>query len=124
MAASDAPGVMTGKLLIESDRVEGTTVYDRAGNHISSIKRLMIDKLSGKGAYAVMSFGGFLGMNEKFHPVPWSVLDYDETEDSYVVPFTKEQLQAAPADSIEKLTRADGAATYATRANDYYNLSH
>jgi hypothetical protein len=45
-------------------------------------------------------------------------------ENSYVVPFTKEQLQAAPADSLEQLTRADGAASYATRANEYYNVRH
>jgi PRC-barrel domain protein len=51
------PGVMTGKPLIESDRVEGTTVYDPQGNNIGSIKRLMIEKISGRVAYAVMSFG-------------------------------------------------------------------
>ena len=59
-AQTDAPGQMTGKPLIESDRVEGTTVYDPHGNNIGSIKRLMIEKVSGKVAYAVMSFGGFV----------------------------------------------------------------
>ena len=59
MTQSDAPGQMTGKPLIESDRVEGTYVYDPNGNQIGSIKRLMIEKLSGKVTYAVMSFGGF-----------------------------------------------------------------
>jgi hypothetical protein len=57
-----ATAPVTGKPLIESDRVEGTTVYDPAGNNIGSIKRLMIEKLSGRVAYSVMSFGGFLGM--------------------------------------------------------------
>jgi hypothetical protein len=65
-------GVMTGKPLIESDRVEGTTVYDPQGNDIGSIKRLMIEKISGRVAYAVMSFGGFLGMGEDEHAVPWA----------------------------------------------------
>jgi hypothetical protein len=60
-----------GKPLIESDRVEGTTVYDPRGNEIGSIKRLMIDKLSGRVAYAVMAFGGFLGMGAEEHAVPW-----------------------------------------------------
>ena len=63
-------------------------------------------------------FGGFLGMNEKFHPVPWSALVWGESGDSYVVPFTKEQLQAAPAVSLEELTRLDGAADYASRADE------
>jgi PRC-barrel domain len=70
MAQTDAPGVMTGKPLIESDRVEGTTVYDPQGNDIGSIKRLMIEKISGQVAYAVMSFGGFLGLGEEEHTIP------------------------------------------------------
>jgi len=60
--AQTAGSAMTGKPLIESDRVEGTTVYDPKGTDIGSIKRLMIEKISGRVAYAVMSFGGFLGM--------------------------------------------------------------
>ena len=84
----------------------------------------MLDKTSNKIIFAVVGFGGFLGMNEKYHPVPWSALDYVESEDSYVVPFSKEQLQAAPADSLEQLTRGDGAAAYATRADEYYKSSH
>lgn len=59
--AQSGSSVMTGKPLIESDRVEGTTVYDPGGNNIGSIKRLMIEKMSGRVAYAVMSFEGFLG---------------------------------------------------------------
>jgi PRC-barrel domain protein len=70
-------GTMTGKPLIESDRVEGTTVYDPQANDIGSIKRLMIEKLSGRVAYAVMSFGGFLGMGSEEHTIPWSKLTYD-----------------------------------------------
>ena len=65
MARTDAPGAMTGKPLIESDRVEGTAVYDRKDNHIGSIKRLMIEKKTGQVAYTVMSFGGFLGIGEE-----------------------------------------------------------
>jgi len=65
---------MTGKPLIESDRVEGTYVYDPNGNNIGTIKRLMIEKISGKVAYAVMSFGGFLGMGADEHTIPWDKL--------------------------------------------------
>jgi hypothetical protein len=61
MMAQQSGSAMTGKPLIENDRVEGTTVYDPSGNNIGSIKRLMIEKISGGVAYAVMSFGGFLG---------------------------------------------------------------
>ena len=97
MARTDAPGAMTGKPLIESDRVEGTTVYDPRGNDIGSIKRLMIEKISGKVAYAVMSFGGFLGMGEDEHIIPWNKLDYDTGLGGYRTDNTEDQLRGAPA---------------------------
>src|SRR4030088_2364420 len=77
MMAQQSGSAMTGKPLIESDRVEGTTVYDPSGNNIGSVKRLMIEKISGRVAYAVMSFGGFLGMGTEEHSVPWNKLTYD-----------------------------------------------
>ena len=89
-------GTMTGKPLIESDRVEGTTVYDPQGNDVGSIKRLMIEKISGRVAYAVMSFGGFLGMGEEEHAVPWSKLTYDTNLGGYRTDITEQQLRAAP----------------------------
>src|SRR5205085_11046644 len=90
-------GEMTGKPLIESDRVEGTTVYDRSGNNIGSIKRLMIEKISGRVAYAVMSFGGFLGMGTEEHSVPWNKLTYDTNLGGYRTGLTEHQLRGAPA---------------------------
>jgi hypothetical protein len=63
--------------LISSDKVEGTAVYNRQGEKLGSIYTLMIDKISGKVVYAVMSFGGFLGIGDRYHPLPWSVLKYD-----------------------------------------------
>ena len=97
MAQTDAPGVTTGKPLIESDRVEGTTVYDPSGNNIGSIKRLMIEKVSGKVAYAIMSFGGILGMGADEHTIPWNKLDYDTSLGGYRTDITEEQLRGAPA---------------------------
>ena len=67
MAEPSAPGQRTGRPLIESDRVEGTTVLDRHGHSVGSIKRLMIEKISGKVVYAVVSFVGFLGVGEEGH---------------------------------------------------------
>jgi PRC-barrel domain len=96
MAQTDAPGQMTGKPLIESDRVEGTYVYDPSGSHIGTIKRLMIEKISGKVAYAVMSFGGFLGMGADEHTIPWNKLNYDTSLGGYRTDITEEQLRGAP----------------------------
>ncbi len=63
--------------LIGSDKVEGTAVYGAKGERIGSVQRVMIDKISGKVAYAVVSFGGFLGIGEDYYPMPWSQLKYD-----------------------------------------------
>jgi hypothetical protein len=97
MAQVDAAGRTTGKPLIESDRIEGTTVYDRQGNGIGSIKRLMIQKVGGKVAYAVVSFGGFLGVGEEEYTLPWAKLDYDTGLGGYRVDVTESQLRGAPA---------------------------
>ena len=86
----------TGKRLIESDRVQGTTVYDPQGNNIGSIKRIMIDKMSGQVAYAVMSFGGFLGMGTEEHAIPWNKLTYDTSLEGFRTDITQQQLRGAP----------------------------
>ena len=82
--------------LIGSDKVEGTTVYGRDDTKIGTVKRIMIDKISGKVAYAVVSFGGFLGMGEEYFPMPWATLKYDTGLGGYRVNMTEDQLRGAP----------------------------
>lgn len=82
--------------LIASDRVEGTAVYDRAGKKLGSIDHVMIDKRSGQVAYAVLEFGGFLGMGTDHYPLPWSALDYVPEQGGYVVPLDEARLKDAP----------------------------
>ena len=83
--------------LIASDRVEGTPVRRAGGEKIGTIARLMIDELSGNVAYAVLSFGGFLGMGQKHAPIPWARLSYDRTLGAYRLDLTDEELKQAPA---------------------------
>jgi sporulation protein YlmC with PRC-barrel domain len=104
---------------IRAKKVIGTNVKDSSGKKIGQIEDVVLDKGSNSIMFAVVGFGGFLGMAEKFHPIPWSSLDYDKDESSYVVGYTKEQLEAAPAGSIDELTRDDGV-SYRDRAYDYY----
>jgi sporulation protein YlmC with PRC-barrel domain len=104
---------------IRSKKVIGTNVKDLSGTKIGQVEDIVLDKISGNVMFAVVGFGGVLGMGEKFHPVPWSTLSYDEDEDSYVVSITKEDLKSAPADSISELTRDDGK-VYRDRAYEYY----
>jgi hypothetical protein len=82
--------------LIGSDRVEGTAVYGQNGKSVGKIERIMIDKLSGQVAYAVLSFGGFLGLGHDHYPLPWNVLKYDTEKEGYVAPITEKQLENAP----------------------------
>jgi sporulation protein YlmC with PRC-barrel domain len=82
--------------LIGSDKVEGTAVYGMDGTSIGSIQRVMIDKISGKVAYAVTSFGGFLGMGEDYYPIPWPQLKYDTGLGGYRTNLTEAQLKGAP----------------------------
>ena len=83
--------------LISSEDVNGTEVYDLKGSRIGAIDHLMIDKLSGRVTYAVMSFGGFLGMGEDEHTIPWSKLTYDTSLGGYRTDITEEQLRGAPS---------------------------
>jgi sporulation protein YlmC with PRC-barrel domain len=96
MMQTDAPGVMTGKPLIESDRVEGSAVYDASGKFIGTVTRLLIDKIGGRIAYAVVTFDGFVGLGEAQHTVPWSKLTYDMGVGGYRTDITEEQLRGAP----------------------------
>jgi len=82
--------------LIASDRVEGTKVYRSDGTKIGHIERIMIDKRSGQAAYAVMNFGGFLGLGGESYPLPWSVLAYNTDLGGYEVNVSDEQLKNAP----------------------------
>jgi hypothetical protein len=82
--------------LIGSDKVEGTTVYDAKGEKMGSIERVMIEKRSGQVAYAVLSFGGFLGLGADYYPIPWASLSYDTNLGGYRTNITEQQLKGAP----------------------------
>jgi hypothetical protein len=83
--------------LIESGRVEGTGIYDRNGTHVGAVKRLMIDKKTGKIAYVVMAFGGFLGVGEDTHIIPWGALTYDTHLQGYRTSITEDRVRGAAA---------------------------
>jgi hypothetical protein len=104
--------------LIGSDKVEGTAVYGADDRRIGKTERVMIDKISGKVAYAVLSFGGFLGIGEDYYPVPWSMLKYDTNLGGYRVNLTADKLKDAP-----KYTQSTGwnwSRENDQRVYDYY----
>jgi hypothetical protein len=79
--------------LIAASRVEGAPVFTADGEKIGHVEDLMIEKVSGKAAYALMGFDGFLGVGERFYPLPWSMLTYDPERGGYVAPVSKAQLE-------------------------------
>ena len=83
--------------LISADRVAGTIIYDLGGERLGKVETVMIDKIDGKVAYVVVSFGGVIGIGEKHHPLPWHMLDYDTQIDGYRVDMTHDQLVGAPS---------------------------
>ena len=105
--------------LIASDRVEGTEVRRPSGEKIGTIERLMIDKISGHVAYAVLSFGGFLGVGAKHIPIPWGKLKFDPQIQSYQADISDEELAKAPSYAADK--EFDwGDRSQETQLHDYY----
>jgi sporulation protein YlmC with PRC-barrel domain len=104
---------------IRASRVIGTEVKDNGGNVIGKVEDLILDKTDNAIMFAVVGFGGVLGMGEKYSPVPWATLDFDPEYDAFVVPMSKDQLQKAPVDSITELTRNDGV-SIRKQAYDFY----
>lgn len=98
--ATPVQGETLGKrettMLIGSDKVEGTPVFRPNGDRVGQIERLMIDKVGGKVAYAVMSFGEFMGIGADYYPLPWSLLTYNPQLGGYEVNVGEEQLKGAP----------------------------
>ena len=87
----------TPKAVVESDRVERTAVFDPQGDQIGTIKRLLIEKVSGRVLYVDVTFGGFLGIGVHHHTIPWEKLTYDRELSGYRTDITAEQVKGAPA---------------------------
>ena len=110
---------ITSGTLIAAGKVEGTNVYNLAGDKLGSVDDIMIDKVSGRAIYAVMSFGGILGMGEKHHPLPWANLKYDAQKGGYVIDLDKKQLEGAP--SYDRDSEFTWTPDYGRKVDSYYN---
>ena len=108
---------LTDGSLIAAEKVNGTDVYNLEGEKLCEVEDIMLDKISGQVAYAVLSFGGFLGMGEKQYPLPWSVLKYDTHKGGYVINMDKDLLKDAP--SIDRDTDFTWTADYGRGVDRY-----
>ena len=111
-----------GKDLIASDRVEGTAVYRPDGEKIGRIHHFMVGKRNGRVEYAVLSFGGFLGMGAEHRPVPWEALDYDTGLGGYVVSADEDVLKASP--TIDPADRLAWDRAFATQIYGYWGVPY
>ncbi|MES2905903.1 MAG: PRC-barrel domain-containing protein [Pseudomonadota bacterium] len=106
---------------ILASRVHGTQIYNLQGESIGHVEDVVLDKLSNNILFAVVGFGGILSVGEKYHPIPWSSLNYEKDKDGYVVPYSKEMLEKAPVYDLNELTKNDGD-VYA-KTNAYYGTA-
>jgi len=110
---------------ILASKVKGTAVYNDAGDKIGTVEDIVLDKQSNRIMFAALGFGGFLGAGEKYYPVPWSMLDYDEDKGGYVVPLDKSRIEKAPAYDLKDLTKHDGSmGNIREETYNYYNINH
>ena len=110
-----------GHGLISANRVEGTAVFGTDDQRLGHIEEVMLDKVSGRVAYALMSFGGVMGLGERYHPVPWSMLSYDTTKNGYVIPVDKTQLEGAL--SLEGKEAGENDAEWRETLHAYYKAT-
>lgn len=108
--------------LIASNKVEGTAVYGRDGERLGSIYNFMVNKFSGRVEYAVMSYGGFLGMGQRYYPLPWRMLTYDTNEGGYHIDMAERDLKDAPSFDRESEPRFDRS--YSEHVHGWYGLDY
>ncbi|MEN7528223.1 MULTISPECIES: PRC-barrel domain-containing protein [unclassified Cupriavidus] len=120
--AEQKNGIGCGPFVMAADTLEGNKVVDPSGEEIGTIDHIMLDVLGGRIAYAVLAMGGFLGIGEKLHALPWSALTLDTRRKCFVLGVEKERIKAAPGfDKEHWPTMANSQ--WATTIHEYYGIS-
>src|SRR5918997_1270907 len=114
------PGSMELDPAGEGIATDETAVYNRQGEHLGAVYNFMVDKFTGQVGYVVMSFGGFLGLGESYHPLPWKALTYDTRLGGYVVDLDRDRLEGAPRYGAEDDPFADP--DFGRRLDDFYGV--
>lgn len=111
-----------GPRIMAADTLEGDKVKNRAGDDLGTIEHIMLDVPNGRIAYAVMSFGGFLGMGDKLFAIPWNALELDTEDHAFVLDVDEERLKEAPGfDKDHWPSMADER--WATNLHQYYSAT-
>lgn len=119
---AEAPAAPVGAVvLISADDIRGTAVHGRDGDKLGTIAKLILDVRTGQIAYITLSTGGFLGLGQSYHPIPWSAFRFEETEGGYVTNIDKRLLEGAPSFRPDSAPVFDEA--YGRRVTDYYRAA-
>ncbi len=105
--------------LLSGSSIIGTDVKNHAGDDLGKIKDLMIDTASGEINYAVLSFGGFIGMGDKYFAVPWSSFTINRLDETFLLDIAKERLEEAPG--FDKDNWPDHASSYLDTVGAFYS---
>jgi sporulation protein YlmC with PRC-barrel domain len=106
--------------ILSASTLSGNEVKNHLGENIGHIKDLMINLHDGSVAYAVMSFGGFLGVGEKLFAIPWSRIQVDQRNKCCVVDMSKEYLEKAPGFDKDNWPKSDST-VYLEKVYDYHD---
>jgi sporulation protein YlmC with PRC-barrel domain len=96
--------------LIAARQIQGTSVYNTALEKLGAVEDVMLDKACGRIAYAVLSFGGFLGFGDRHYPLPWEKLVYNDELGGYIVDIDRETIEGAPSYTDEATASWDDEA--------------
>jgi hypothetical protein len=119
--AGEGVAIDETRRLIASNKVEDTPVFNWDGEQLGAVYNFMVDKISGQVASVVMSFGGFLGIGESYHPLPWRALTYDTRLGGYIVGIDMKRLEGAPRYAAEDDPFADP--TFGSKVDAYYSTA-
>lgn len=119
---AEAPAAPLGAVVLTSaDDIRGKAVLGRDGDKLGTIAKLILDERTRQLAYVILSTGGFLGLGQSYHPIPWSAFHYSETEGGYVAAIDKRLLEGAPSFRPDSAPVFDE--TYGRRVTDYYGTA-
>ncbi|WP_334185919.1 PRC-barrel domain-containing protein [Novosphingobium sp.] len=121
-ANTEAPAAPVGAVvLISADDIRGKAVHGRDGDELGTIAKLILDERTGQIAYITLSTGGFLGLGQSYHPIPWPAFRFEESEGGYVTNIDKRLLEGAPSFRPDSAPVFDEA--YGRRVTDYYRAA-
>jgi sporulation protein YlmC with PRC-barrel domain len=109
--------------VLSSDSLTGTTVKNAQGEDLGHIEELMLDMDNGQVAYAVLSFGGILGIGDKLFAVPWNALQVDTRNEKIILDVSKERLEEAPGFDKDNWPRT-AEHSWLSDVYDYYGHTY